>query len=178
MPEIKKISVEIGDGGERYVSIEAVMPRGEELEPDDVPRLLNLLEEANGSETSEEEEAEPEKPKRQRRRSKKVEEPEEEEAEERPKRRRRSKKDEEPEEEEAEERPKRRRRSKKDDSDDDGPTKEDVAKVASDAAEVLGAKFTGQIIADYSKTGKLDDIPAKERQKFIDEVNLELEDGD
>ena len=75
MPEIKKISIEIGDGGERYVTVEAVLARGEQLEPEDVPRLLDMIEAVNGSETVEDEpEAEPEKPKRQRRR-KKAEEP-------------------------------------------------------------------------------------------------------
>ncbi len=73
--------------------------------------------------------------------------------------------------------PKRRRRSKAKAEEPAGPTKEDVAKAASDAAETLGSAIAGDIIADYSDTGMLDDIPEDKREAFIKEVEFELSPG-
>ncbi len=68
----------------------------------------------------------------------------------------------------------RRRRRKA--AEPEGPTAEEVAKVAADAAEELGDKIVKEIVADYSESGKIADIPAEKRQDFINEINYNLSD--
>ena len=55
-----------------------------------------------------------------------------------------------------------------------GPSKEDVAKAASAGAEELSAEAMGEIIAEYSDSHKIDDIPEERRKEFIDAVEHEL----
>ena len=157
------VAVRITEGGKRIATIEAEFDRNEDVEADDVARLAQALDELNGAEGSRDpdntSEEEPEQPKPRRRRKKA--EAEENEAEE-------------TEAEETEEKPKRRRRKKAEEPEDTGPTQEDVAKASSALAEAHGNKFAGEIIAYYSDTGKLADIPADKRQAFLDEVDNEL----
>ena len=89
------------------------------------------------------------------------------EKEDKPSRQRRGTKDKD--EEKSEGNGRRRRRSS-------GPTKADVAKVASEAAEKLGTKLTAEIVADYAESGKIEDVPEDKREAFIKELNYNMED--
>ena len=76
---------------------------------------------------------------------------------------------------EPEKKPTRRRAAAKKEPEFDGPSKEDVAKMASEGVLVLEEEIMTEIICEHSDTGKLDDIVPESRQAFIDAVNFELD---
>lgn len=200
--DIRKLSVEIEDDGTRLVTITAAFPRNEDLEADDTATLIQALDEINGAvgPRAAEEEADPPKPRRRaaakteeavdpeekpkRRRAAaadKAEATEEEKPEKTTRRRTASSTTTSPSEEaepeaESEEKPKTRRRAAaKKEPEFDGPSKEDVAKAASEGVLALGEEIMTEIICEHSDTGKIDDIIPESRKPFIDAVNFELD---
>lgn len=190
--QVTQLSVTTAPDGRKFILVGAYMPGNIELDPDDMAVLMDVLNEAasrfDGAAPADEPEPEEEKPAGRRRRSaepeEKAEEPEPEPA---SPRRRRAAKDEP--EEKTEEAPRRRRRAAEEPEEKaegrrrrrsaepeepKGPTADDVAKAASEAAQKLGPKITAEIIGEFSDSGKLDGIPADKRQAFIDEINFEL----
>jgi len=180
--EVCALSVESTDDGRKKITVSAYMPGNVELDPDDVAMLTDVLAEAAGRfeggpapEAEPEPEPEPEPAQPRRRRGAAAEEKEESKEEAAPRRRRGAAK-EEP-EAEAEEKPAGRRRRGNGASEPEkpkGPTADDVAKAASNAAQNLGPKVTAEIIGEFSDSGKLDGIPADKRQKFINTIRYEL----
>ena len=181
--EVCGLSVESTDDGRKKVTVSAYMPGNIELDPDDVSMLADVLTEAasrfeGGPSAAAEEpepEPEPEPAQPRRRRGAAAEEPKDEPKEEAAPRRRRGAAKEEP-EPEAEEKPagRRRRGGGAEPEKPKGPSQDDVAKAASNAAQNLGPKVTAEIISEFSESGKLDGIPAEKRQKFINTIRYEL----
>lgn len=178
--EVCGLSVESTNDGRKKVTVSAFMPGNIELDPDDVAMLSDVLAEAasrfeGGAETVEQPEPEPEPASPRRRRgAAAAEEPEAEPVkEEAAPRRRRGAAKEEP-EAEPEKPAGRRRRGGGEAEAPKGPTQDDVAKAASNAAQSLGPKVTAEIIGEFSESGKLDAIPAVKRQKFINTIRYEM----
>lgn len=168
MPSIKSIMVEIGDGGERVVTVSKSFTRSEALEPDDVANIMDAIDEIAGADVTGK--AEPKtKPAPKRRRGRPA------------GSRNKSKPDpapetsDEEEEEETPEPPKKRRRKP---ASTTYPPAEDAALCAAALAEVFGADDVADIVGMYSDDGTVEGIPEERRREFMDAAEAELNDVD
>lgn len=183
--DIIGLAVQADESGMRIVTVTAALARGEEMDQDDLQRLIDTLEEANGGEVSRDTEAapeaDPEKPKKRTRKKAETAEEPEPEATEEPKKRTRKKAEAEDKEPEKEE-PKKRTRKKKEEAKEpefDGPSQDDVNLAAANLAEAFGSEEAGSIIVDGGfspETGMVSDIPPEKRQEFLDEVDFQMAD--
>ena len=181
--DIIGLSVGVGEGGARIVTVSAELARGEEMDQNDLQQLIDTLEEANGNEVSRdttdaEPEAKPAKPRQRKKAAAEEPEPEDD----APKKRTRKKAADTAEEPEADA-PKKRTRKKKEPEPEpepefDGPSQDDVNLAAANLAEALGSEVAGEIIIDgfSPETGMVSDIAPEKRQAFIDEVEFQLAD--
>lgn len=165
------------------VTVTAELKKGEELDANDVSRMLDIIREAT---TDHEPAADPkparrrrgastetatdtgetEKPKRRRRSAEPA---SEETSDPKPARRRRGAA---AEEQATEEKPKRQRRTK---SADDGISDEKLVKAASEAAETLGSDLVQQILKeDFDGCENVHNLDQDEREKFVATLEAEL----